>query len=125
MDSSLEREDHPTCRNHNEPYYVFENGSYSFYLNGVRRFNTGEVAIFFDKECNMVLKHGLPDLVNDVASQTRAQFISQGMLHFANDLIVIQGKFAVEDLNRVVQTTGYIGTLLHKLQAIATLSSAS
>ena len=96
--------------------YVIEDGLYALYRDGERQFVTEEVSILFDKRHNVLHKHGLPSMVDEAFSIFRGAHVEQGALDMAEDLVVIQGKFDIEDLNNVLGTCDYIGKLYAKLQ---------
>jgi O-phosphoseryl-tRNA(Cys) synthetase len=98
-----------------EPTYALEDGTYVFYLDGDRLFETDEVGILFDKAANTVLKHGRPEQVNAEAQKMRTAYLAQGFVDIANDCIVMQGKFDIEDLNKTVRICDYVGKLYKKL----------
>jgi hypothetical protein len=75
-----------------------------------------EVAIAFDKEAGVLHKHGIPENVTKWYNTTREKLISSGFPEMADDLILIQGAFPVEELNKCLSTTGYIGVFWKKLQ---------
>jgi hypothetical protein len=110
---------------YNEPTYALENGRYAFYLDGERLFETEEVAILFDKSANTVLKHGRPDLVDGLAQKMRKAYLANGFVDIANDCVVIQGKFDLEDLNKTVRICDYIGKLYKKLLALPAEAQSS
>jgi hypothetical protein len=82
-----------------------------------------EVAIAFDRENGTLHKHG--SLENVQAWVTKAQqrlreSAAGGLGGFAeqmaNDLVIISGKFPVEELNCCLSTTGYVLRMVDKLQ---------
>ncbi|KVP65531.1 hypothetical protein WJ96_03965 [Burkholderia ubonensis] len=76
-----------------------------------------EVAILFDQASEMVLKHGAPELVHPEADTTRARLKEEGFERLANDLVCITGAFDLEELNKVVSCTNYIGVFYKKLMS--------
>ncbi len=99
-----------------EPVYTIENGLYVLSLGDKRIVAGKEVAILFDKATNSVLKHGKPEYVQADADITRKSLASEGFNKFADDLIVIVGAFDLEELNKVVSRTNYIGIFYQQLQ---------
>lgn len=93
----------------NEPRYEMEDGKYAFYIDNERLFETEEVAILFDKGFSVLIKHGDPTYVNEhyesIFRCSRETMFDTIM----NDLIVIQGKFDIEELNKVISISDYIG----------------
>lgn len=75
-----------------------------------------EVAICFDKESGTLHKHGIPANVEQWYVNARKKFIDGGFPEMAEDLIMIQGAFPVEELNKCLSTTGYISKFWKDLQ---------
>lgn len=76
-----------------------------------------EVAIALDKASGTLHKHGDPALVAKWFQHTQAKFRAAGFDDIADDLVVISGRFALEDLNRCISTSGYAGRLYQRLLA--------
>lgn len=100
----------------NEPVYQQVDGRYHFYLQGDLRFTTDEVAILFDKNGYVLLKHGKPELVQAAYDRMRAAFIEGGFDEVANDLVLIQGRFDVDELNKAVGISGHMEKLYQAVQ---------
>jgi len=82
-----------------------------------------EVAIAFTKEQDgsyILMKHGNPQLVQKWIDRTREIYTDLGqpifMVHpgYIPDLYMITGKFPVEDLNRLIDTSGWVKYFLKK-----------
>lgn len=94
---------------HQEPTYVLENGLYVFYLNNQRVFESASVAILFDKENGVLLKHGVPDIVRETIGIYEAKLSQTEDGHVLLDALeVVEGAFNVEELNKVINIMGYI-----------------
>jgi len=64
-----------------------------------------EVAFLFDIDLpTTLLKHGHPDFVNDFANTIRMLIVESD----AAGLVVIQGKFPIEEIDKMLSITGYI-----------------
>lgn len=104
--------------------YELQYGSYYLYDNSVNpitkerniKLMCDEVAICFDKESGTLHKHGIPEYVSKWYFESRKKFIDAGFQDMADDLIMIQGAFPVEELNKCLSTTGYISKFWKKLQ---------
>jgi len=75
-----------------------------------------EVAIAFTKEQDgtyILMKHGDPVLVKDWIDKTRKLY-EDSLTHTCPTFYVISGKFPVEDLNRILDTTGWVKYFLQK-----------
>lgn len=99
-----------------EPTYCLEDGRYAFYLCGKRLFATDEVAFLFDERCSTLLKHGSPAVVRAFADQIRARYAAAGIPELTKDNVLLQGKFAIDDLNNVVRICDFIGVLYLRLK---------
>lgn len=75
-----------------------------------------EIAIAFDRDSGTLHKHGSPAMVQEWTSRTQKKLRDGGMTEMADDLVIICGKFPLEELNRCIGNTGYILTMVDKLQ---------
>lgn len=76
-----------------------------------------EVAICLDKEAGVRMKIGEPDMVHTWHKKAQDDFNSAGLTPFAEDLVVIQGRFTLEDLNKVFDYTHGAKALYDKVMA--------
>jgi hypothetical protein len=76
---------------------------------------TKEVSLAFDKESGVLHKHGNPELVEAWANNAKKSFRDGGFTEMAEDIIVMSGKFPVEELNKCLNYTGYSLILYKKL----------
>jgi hypothetical protein len=97
--------------------YRLENDLFVCYLDGVQRFACEEVALAFDVKFEMLLKHGDPGIVRDYYQRARDAFTKAGCTEEANSMVLVHGKFDIEELNQVVNCTGYVGKFWRQLQA--------
>jgi hypothetical protein len=99
--------------------YVLEEDRYVLYNRGVRVLATERVALLLDQHSGTLHKHGLPALVAaDYQRMTKA-FRAGGFPHLADGLIVIEGAFALDDLNACLTINGYVGKFYARLNARA------
>jgi len=83
-----------------------------------------EVAIAFDRESGTLHKHGSVENVQawvDKSQQRLRESASAGGLgrlaaQMADDLVIVTGKFPVEEVNRCLSTSGYVLHMVEKLQ---------
>lgn len=75
-----------------------------------------EVAIAFDKESGTLHKHGAPEMVSRWLNDAQAKFRAAGFDDMAGSLVMICGRFTLEDLNQAISCSGYIGVMYEKLQ---------
>ena len=76
-----------------------------------------EVAIAFTISDAMwtLHKHGSTELVQRWHDRTVKKLRDAGFDDLADEMAMISGKFPVEELNRCIDTTGYIGVMVKKL----------
>lgn len=67
-----------------------------------------EVAIAFDLESGTLHKHGSPEMVRAWCKKSSDKLIQAGFPEMAGDLVVIAGRFPVEELNKCLSITGYV-----------------
>lgn len=75
------------------------------------------VAIAFDRESGTLHKHGQPELVRAWHSRAQNQFRAAGFAAHAEALVVIEGRFLLEDLNRCLSTSGYVRRMYQQFVA--------
>ena len=82
-------------------------------------YSMNEVAVCFSKteylpnKINYVLhKHGNPEIVHKWYVETKKKYFDHNLKDCADDLEYIQGKFPVEELNKVLSISGYMKPLL-------------
>lgn len=108
-----------------DPHYILYD-SPAFLIPG-RPMETGEeielfrseiVAIAFTTAPNGMMwtmhKHGSPELVNRWARIARSKYTKHGLSDMAKEIVVIEGKFPVEEINKVIEITGYIKKFYEK-----------
>lgn len=92
-----------------EPVYKLEDGQYTFYLDGERLMQCEEVGLLIDLYTGGLLKHGTPAPVEARFHIMHASFLANGYTREAEDLVFIKGKFALEDLNKMLSICDYAG----------------
>jgi hypothetical protein len=74
-----------------------------------------EVAVCLDKDSGTRHKFGDPDVVNAWCKKNQDAFRAAGHHDMADDLVVIQGRFTLEDINKVIDNSSYAFTLYQKV----------
>jgi len=83
-----------------------------------------EVSVAFSREADqdntpvyILNKHGDPEKIQAWHEKMVARYRDAGFDHYAENMLLVTGKFDVDVLNRVLDTTGYIGNFLdfHKI----------
>lgn len=97
--------------------YHYELRFGSYYLvdeRGSILFMTDTVAICFSRDDPIwtLHKHGSPDTVVEWYESTVANYRAHGLDDIADSLALIEGKFPVDQLNRALDTTGYVKKLV-------------
>jgi hypothetical protein len=74
-----------------------------------------EVSLAFDRDEGVLHKHGAPAMVEAWQKGTQAKLRASGLTDMADSIVVITGRFELDDLNRCLTHTGYVGTLYTRL----------
>lgn len=76
-----------------------------------------EVALALDAEDGILHKHGNPEAVNAWARDAQSRLRAQGDIgvEMADQIKVITGRFPVDDLNRCITHSGYVGVLYRRM----------
>lgn len=74
-----------------------------------------EVAIALDRASGALHKHGDPLMVSKWLADTQGKLRQGGCHDMAEDLVMISGRFELEDINRCLSITGYAGRLYSRL----------
>ncbi|WP_126223630.1 hypothetical protein [Burkholderia ambifaria] len=97
-----------------KPVYKLEDGQYAFYLDGECLMKCDEVGLLIDLYTGGVLKHGTPAPVEARFHILHESFLANGYTREAEDLVFIKGKFALEDLNKMLSICDYAGRFYRK-----------
>jgi hypothetical protein len=99
-------------------HYELNCGQYVLFSRGVPVSRLlDDVAICLDKANGTRHKHGDPETVRAWCLKSQAAFRSMGQDDMADDLVVIQGRFTLEDLNTMVDNSNYSSTLYQKVMS--------
>lgn len=75
-----------------------------------------EVALAFDCESGTLHKHGSVAMVSKWHETAQAKFRAGGFADMADQLLMIAGRFPLEDLNRCLSTSGFVARLYERLR---------
>jgi hypothetical protein len=75
-----------------------------------------EVSICLDTESGVMLKHGTTKMVTAYINEAQAK-LQGSSPEWADALVLVTGRFALEDPNKCITTTGYAGLLWEKAKA--------
>jgi hypothetical protein len=75
-----------------------------------------EVSIAFDFETGTLHKHGSSDGVQKWYDKTKKGLTDSGLLEMANDLVMISGRFPLDELNKCLSTSGYVKKMFSMIQ---------
>lgn len=78
-----------------------------------------EVAIALDKDSGTLHKHGSPEYVEKWCKAARMKFRTHGYHDMAAQLVVISGRFPIEEINRCISISGYAGKLYGRISDVA------
>lgn len=76
-----------------------------------------EVSIALDKTEGTMHKHGSRESVQAWHAQAQAKLRAGGSGEWADNLVVLTGRFPLEELNRCLSNSGYAGALYAKVMA--------
>lgn len=76
-----------------------------------------EVAICLDKEDGTRHKFGDPEVVRAWHEKAQKSFRAMGEHNLADVLVVIQGRFTLEDINKVIENACYTAVLYEKVMS--------
>ena len=74
-----------------------------------------EVSIGFDMRTGALHRHGSVETVDAWFKKQQRQLREAGLDEWADSLIVMTGRFPVEEVNKVLAISGYAGRLYEKL----------
>ena len=74
-----------------------------------------ELAVCLDKANGTRHKFGDPEVVRAWHEKAQKSFRDVGAHDLADDLVVIQGRFTLEDINKVIELTGHAAVLYQKV----------
>jgi hypothetical protein len=102
-------------KKHAEPRYIIKHGEYYYAKDGVNPGPKGstEIAIAMDTHdagSDMpytMLKHGDPELVTKWFNAAVEKYKAAGLDDIADQMILVQGQFELEELNKFIGTSGY------------------
>lgn len=101
------------------PKYSFEDGKYIMFYsdNGDVICSMEEVSIAFSKDDGMwtLHKHGRKESVQHWYDLVTRNYRARGLSDIANEMVMVTGKFPVEELNKCIDISGYIRTMCKKL----------
>ena len=75
------------------------------------------IALAFDKISGTLHKHGEPENVKTWHANAVKRYMDAGFDDMASDLIVIEGRFPLDELNKCISTSGYVARMYEKLLA--------
>jgi len=78
--------------------------------------NMDEVAICLDVKLGVRLSHGSPKSVLEYYEDTVQRLKNVNYTEAAEDIIMIQGKFPVEELNKLLEDALYISTFVERIK---------
>lgn len=76
-----------------------------------------EVSLAFDAAEGILHKHGTKDSVAKWYTEARKRFSEAGCAEMMDGIVVITGRFMLEDLNKCLTTSGYVAVLHQRLLA--------
>jgi len=100
-----------------EATYKEENGGYAVYHGAYRMFEMDEVAFLINKSGYLLVNHGAPREVNARHRQILAAAAKRPELgDVADTLVVITGRFDVDEINRIIRRETTCRQLYNRLE---------
>lgn len=96
--------------------YLLNCGQYVLHVDGKPAGRVlDELAICLDKEDGTRHKFGDPDVVRAWHQKAQQSFRNVGASDLADALVVIQGRFTLEDINKVIENSAHTAALYQKV----------
>lgn len=98
--------------------YVYEDGEYLLKDGDETLYRSDEIAIAFskDKEGMWTLhKHGSKEHVQEWFDKITKIYRQAGHNDIADEMVMISGKFPIEEVNKCINTSGYVKIMYEKL----------
>lgn len=76
-----------------------------------------ELSLAIDKREGTLHKHGVPNLVASWYQRTTQTLRAGGCEDFADDLVIVTGRFPLEEVNKCLSIAGYAGIFYKRLLA--------
>jgi hypothetical protein len=97
--------------------YTLNCGQYVLTIDGVPQTAPADtIAIGFDKEDGTLHKHGTPHMVSQWSVTTTGKLGTVGLHELADNLVVVDGRFPLEEVNKCLSISGYCKVFFEKLQ---------
>lgn len=101
-----------------EPRYEKNGTRFALYFGNDCLYETDEIAIAFDEDGWVLLKHGDYDLVNQWFLTAKLKYRTDGFPDMANNLrLISSSKWDPEILTKIVTYTGYLERFLEGIDA--------
>lgn len=99
------------------PEYRMDGDLYAFYWDDECLFDTEIVSVLIDTRSGSMLKHGQPGVVEAIYHSQQMNYRARGFINEAASLVVLTGKFDVEDLNKMIAIADYAGQFYAKVMS--------
>ncbi|CAN7370323.1 hypothetical protein [Variovorax sp. LjRoot178] len=76
-----------------------------------------QVSLAIDIAEGLMHKHGIPETVAAWHAETSKKLREGGCVEWADNLVVVTGRFPIEEVNRCIASTGYAGIFYKRLIA--------
>lgn len=97
--------------------YALNGGQYVLTVDGVPQTAPADtVALGFDKKDGTLFKHGKPETVSQWTVTAAGKLREAGLQDWADDLVMVEGRFPLEEINKCLDISGYCKVFFAKLQ---------
>jgi hypothetical protein len=99
-------------------HYEWNCGQYVLHADGKPiKAPKDSLALAFDKESGTLHKHGEPEMVKAWYADAHAKAMAGGYPDLVSAIVVIEGRFPIDEVNKCLDYTGYASTFYKKLLA--------
>lgn len=98
--------------------YEFNGGQYVLLIDGKQTTVPADtIALAIDRAEGTLRKHGAPERVRSWHIENAKKLRQAGLDEWADNLVVVEGRFPLEEVNRCLSNHTYAGSLLRKLES--------
>lgn len=100
--------------------YVKKDGVYYLDRDGLQTMIGEKVAVCFEKADDresVLLRHGAPKMVSDYVRHYKQSLESLQLTEISDCIHVIEGEIELEELNKMIGITGYVGRYCERVKA--------
>lgn len=94
--------------------YIFADGKYILFQDGEVVYKTDEISVMYcrieeDGVDGYLVAHGAPDFIREQYEDIKSYVSDEHHQEYVRRLTIVDGPFDIEDLNKFLHVSGYIG----------------